>query len=242
MTLQRSIVVIDDDPNILRLVHAVLSADGYSVWTASNGTEGTGKALDSSVDLVILDLGLPDADGLDIARTLRSQSDTPILMLTGRSDVTSRVEGLDAGADDYLTKPFNFDELRARVRSMLRRADLSAAPSKSRQVQVSQNGWRLEPAENSLIATDGRAATLTEREYSILSALMRRAGAAVSRDDLQRQITGRPWCSSDRSLDVHICHLRKKLREFDTVPCPIKTVRNRGFMFECPSTQELRAQ
>jgi len=231
MEIQRRILVVDDDPDILRLLETVLKSEGYEVWTAATGMEGMARALDPDINLIVLDLELPDTDGVEIARFVRAHSSVPILMLTARADIASRVEGLDAGADDYLTKPFNLDELSARIRSMLRRSQIGQRAETRSTDDPALGGWRLEPATRSVMAGGGKAA-LTEREFLILAALMQRTGAVVSRDDLQRQVAGRRWEKEDRSLDVHISRLRRKLREIGNGPAPIKTVRGRGFLFE----------
>ncbi len=217
---------------MLCVIEQILGSEGHAVRVATSGADGARKALDSSVDLIVLDLGLPDMDGLELTRRLRDQIDTPILILTGRADISSRVEGLDAGADDYLPKPFDPNELCARVRSVLRRAERGRSVMSDATECRNRPPWKLLPADNVLSAENGQRVTLTEREYHILSILMRRANSIVSRDELQSQVTGRQWHSEDRSLDVHISHLRKKFREIGGEPCPIKTCRGRGFMFE----------
>ena len=227
-----AILAIEDEPRMLNLIRSALGAEGYIVRTAETGAEGIQLALGQNFDLIVLDLGLPDADGLEIARALRVRSYVPILMLSGRSDVASRIRGLDAGADDYLPKPFDIDELRARVRSMLRRATFNDASPAENDAMPLFGDCRLDPRSNSVIAPDGRVAKLTEREFLILSTLVRRAGSVVTRDELQRQATGLPWRTDDRSLDVHIHHLRRKLTELDPSLGVIKTLRNRGFTIE----------
>ena len=227
-----AILVVEDDSRMQSLIRSALGAEGYIVKTAETGAEGIQQALSHNVDLIILDIGLPDADGLEIARALRVQSYVPILMLSGRSDVASRIRGLDAGADDYLPKPFDIDELRARVRSILRRSTYNdTSPGESGAIPLFGD-CRLDPRSNSVIAPDGRIAKLTGREFLILSTLVRRAGSVVTRDELQRQATGHPWRTDDRSLDVHVHHLRRKLIDLDPSLSMIKTLRNRGFTIE----------
>ncbi len=234
MDIQHRVLVVDDDTDILRLVETVLKGEGHEVWTASTGSEGMAKGLRPEVDLIVLDLELPDNDGIEIARFVRSHSKVPILMLTSRAAVESRVQGLDAGADDYLPKPFNLDELCARVRSLLRRGEMTKSTEEN-QIEVYSAGiWKLDPATRSIVAQSDREAELTDREFLILAALMQRAGSVVSRDDLQRQTAGRQWNPEDRSLDVHISRLRKKLEDIGDSPNPIKTVRGRGFVFAPP--------
>jgi len=229
--VQHRIIVIEDELSMRRLIETILVADGHHVTLCSSGSDGMAEALDPSVDLVVLDLGLPDVDGIDVARFLRSRSSIPILMLTGRSDASSRVEGLDAGADDYLPKPFNPGEMQARVRSLLRRMDMGRAASNTVTGPPDVSGWQLKQSGKEIIAPGGQKAPLTEREYLILASLMQCAGSVVTRDTLQRQVSGREWNHEDRSLDVHVSHIRKKLENISEGGAPIQTVRGKGFCF-----------
>lgn len=230
--LQKRIVVIEDDRIMARLVKVALTGDGFDVATFGTAEEGTGPALEPETDLIVLDLNLPDADGIDVARFIRSSSKVPIIMLTGRRDVASRVQGLDAGADDYLSKPFNVEELRARVRSILRRSDLDGqAADEADTGRLTVGRWHLDREQTSIEVSDGDTEKLTEREFMILAMLMGRAGTVVPRDEIQRQAAGRQLEANDRSLDVHVSRLRRKLSDISGGLEPIKTVRGIGFLF-----------
>jgi DNA-binding response OmpR family regulator len=241
MKRQHEVIVIDDETTILRFVSKILTAEGHNVRTATTGSEGSGLALDPGTDLVILDLNLPDADGLDIARMLRCHSNVPILMLTSKAEVASRISGLDAGADDYLPKPFNLQELCARVRSLLRRATMMTGEPPAPVSLTTMDGWGLDGSLRSLVSFEGQREHLTEREFMILNTLIRRPGSVIGRDELQRQVAGRQWQSNDRSLDVHMTHLRKKIRRVSGGANPIKTIRSRGFLIDLAAGGSLQA-
>ena len=232
MTERNEILVMDDEAIMLRLLKTILSAEGYYVHTVDNGTDAMALGLDPVIGLAILDVNLPDANGIDVARFLRSHSNLPILMLTSNADVGHRVAGLDAGADDYLSKPFAAEELCARVRSLLRRSSMTAPREADAEGLSATKDWRLDRQSMAVVPNDGAPIALTEREFMILTALMRRAGSVVTRDDLQRQVAGRQWSADDRSLDVHVSRLRKKLKTVTAADMPIKSVRGRGFRFE----------
>lgn len=226
------IVVVEDDLVTARLIEVILTQEGHLVRSYESGMDGMAHGLGSDTKLVILDGRLPDVDGVEVARFLRARSNVPILMLSGRDDVDSRVNGLDAGADDYLTKPFNPEELMARVRSLLRRREIHHAEASSAEVPVLQaGGWSLDPATHTLSGPGGGNAVLTGHESMILSILMRRAGSTISRDELMRQVAGRKWDFNDRSLDVHISHIRTKMKAMGSDTAPIQTVRGKGFSF-----------
>lgn len=199
--------------------------------TAENGSDGAAKGLDPNISLVILDVQMPEMDGFEVARFLRANSNVPILMLTSKSDVESRVSGLDAGADDYLTKPFNISELCARVRSILRRSSISSGDGAAAQDAIGSGDWTLDRVNLTIVPASGAEVALTEREFMILSTLIRRAGSTVSRDELMRQVAGRQWSGDDRSLDVHISRLRKKLKSVSDDKQQIQTIRGQGFRF-----------
>jgi len=173
---------------------------------------------------------MPDSSGIDIARFIRSQSDVPILMLTSEGRVDKRAAGLGAGADDYLTKPFAAEELCARIRSLFRRSNLKSAKTEDPDTLRTAH-WRLDRQKLSIISDSKPDIVLTEREFMILSTLMQRSGSVVTRDELQRQVAGREWNADDRSLDVHVSRLRKKLVDICESDAPIQTVRGRGFRF-----------
>ncbi len=232
MSETKNILVIDDDPEILRMVSTYLTGEGYGVVTASNGAR-MGEILKArAVDLVILDLGLPGQDGLELARELRAASDIGIIILTGRGEVVDRVVGLEIGADDYLTKPVSLRELLARVRSVLRRQ----ATAQVKRDRVAPNrarfaGWSLDFNARELTASDGTEVTLTTAEFRLLGALVVEAQRPVHRDRLLELVAEREWTPYDRSVDVLVGKLRQKIETDPKSPSLIKTERGVGYLF-----------
>lgn len=217
------ILLIDDDAELCSLLVEFLSREGFSVECAHEGNRGLDRALHPGFDLLILDVMLPGLDGFEILRRLRAQSRVPVLMLTARGEDMDRITGLEMGADDYLAKPFNPRELVARIRAILRR--LERPPSREGPLEV--NGVRIDPGTREVFA-NGRTIELTTFEFDILELLMRSAGQVVSRDDLMEHLYNRKATAFDRSVDMHISHLRKKL---ETGQPLIKTIRGVGYQF-----------
>jgi DNA-binding response OmpR family regulator len=227
----KNILVVDDDPEILSMVSTYLTGEGYGVETASNGTR-MGQILKArAIDLVILDLGLPGQDGLELAHALRAKSDIGIIILTGRGEVVDRVVGLEIGADDYLTKPVSLRELLARVRSVLRRQAAAlakgspAAPNRARFA-----GWSLDFNARKLTASDGVEVTLTTAEFRLLGALVVESQKPVHRDRLLELVAEREWTPYDRSVDVLVGKLRQKIETDPKSPSLIKTERGVGYL------------
>jgi two-component system, OmpR family, response regulator CpxR len=223
------ILLIDDDAELCALLVELLSREGFSVECEHEGTRGLDQALTGGHDLVVLDVMLPGLDGFEILRRLRARSRVPVLMLTARGDDTDRISGLEMGADDYLAKPFNPRELLARIRAILRR--LERPPSAEGPLEV--NGVRIDPGSRE-VAVNGRKVELTTFEFDILELLMRSAGRVLSRDDLMEHLYNRKATPFDRSVDMHVSHLRKKL---ETGQPPIKTIRGVGYQF-CRTPEE----
>ncbi len=221
-----NVLLVEDDPAIAEPLARALTREGYTVRPHGNGQ----GALDdlSDVDLVILDLGLPDIDGLDVARRIRSQGlNVPILILTARADEVDLVVGLDAGADDYVTKPFRLAELLARVRALLRRVggDLTDEDELIAQdVRVDVGAHRAFQAKREL--------QLTAKEFELLRVLLRDAGSVVGRETLMREVWGLDPSGSTKTLDMHVSWLRRKLGDDANDPHYITTVRGMGFRFE----------
>ena len=222
------ILVIDDDLELCSLMSELLSRENYAVECKHEGRGGLERALSGQDDLLVLDVMLPGVDGFEILRRVRQQSRIPIIMLTARGEDEDRIVGLELGADDYMSKPFNARELVARIRAILRRVE-------SRPVggRVELNGIVLDPGSRDVFR-DGQPIQTTTLEFDILEALMRSAGSVVSRDALMERMYNRKATPFDRSIDMHVSHLRKKLEGDRTL---IKTVRGIGYQF-CRSAEE----
>ena len=220
------VLLAEDDPAIAEPLARALTREGYSVVV-----QGTGQgAIDAApgVDLVVLDLGLPDMDGLDVARAIRSHGlTTPVLVLTARADEVDLVVGLDAGADDYVTKPFRLAELLARVRALLRRTHGEVETDeelRAQDVRVDVSAHRAFQGEHEL--------HLTTKEFELLRVLVANAGSVVVRDALMREVWGSELVGSTKTLDMHVSWLRRKLGDDANAPRYISTVRGMGFRFE----------
>ena len=220
------ILLIDDDVELCELVSEYLVGEGFTIEVVHNGENGLRRALEGRYDLVILDVMLPGLTGFEVLRRLRETSAVAVLMLTARGEDVDRIVGLEMGADDYLAKPFNPRELAARMRAVLRRA--TAGPETEDRVGV--DDVVVDLGTRSVTVGDGEI-SLTGVEFSLLEALVRSAGNVVSRDDLSRAALFRRASSFDRSLDVHISNLRRKLGPTDGGGERIKTVRGVGYQY-----------
>ena len=221
----KKVMVVDDDAKTVELVRLYLDRDGYEVLTANNGLEALRLARDSCPDLIVLDLMLPDVDGLEVCRTLRRESDVPIIMLTARTTDQDKLAGLDLGADDYVTKPFSPKELLARVRAVLRRLPGERGPEEVKSGRLSMN---LATHEASF---DGRPLNLTSVEFKLLGLLAKEPGRVFSRASLIEEALGYDFEGFDRTVDVHILNLRRKLESDPSHPDHIKTVYGVGYKF-----------
>ena len=225
MSLVAVVLLAEDDQAISAPLARAFGREGYDVQVCETGSEALARA--EEADLVILDLGLPDMDGLDVARRLRSAGRTvPILILTARAEEVDLVVGLDAGADDYVTKPFRLAELLARVRALLRRAQVDEADDEcvAQDVQVDVGARRAYVGAQEL--------QLTVKEFELLRILVANAGDVVSRETLMRQVWGGDTSGSTKTLDMHVSWLRRKLGDDASTPQYISTVRGVGFRFE----------
>jgi two-component system, OmpR family, response regulator CpxR len=218
------ILLIDDDAELCSLLAEFLKREGFTVECAHEGHAGLSRAAAGDVDLVVLDVMLPGIDGFEILRRLRQQSKVPVLMLTARGEDVDRIVGLELGADDYLPKPFNPRELAARIRAILRRYEKRPASGSGR---LEVNCVILDPGTREVLA-NGKPVELTTFEFDILEMLMRSAGRVLSRDALMENFYNRKATPYDRSIDMHISHLRKKLELGNTL---IKTIRGVGYQF-----------
>jgi len=223
------ILMIDDDDRLAGMVSDYLGGAGFRVTVAGTGAAGEQLLKREAFDAVILDLMLPDADGLDLCRRLRATSDVPILMLTARGEPMDRVVGLELGADDYLAKPFEPRELQARLRAILRRRGGSGGgPAKS---EVLRFG-RLEIDKGSrIVRVDGEERTITSWQFALLLALAERAGRVLSRDALMDLLKGEKLEAFDRSVDVHISRIRAAIEDDPKKPRRILTLRGTGYVF-----------
>lgn len=225
-----TVLLVDDDQKLCRLVTEYLEPFGYDVTCAYTGDDGLEMALTDDFQVAILDVMLPGMDGFDVLRKLRQVSDMPVLMLTGRGDETDRIVGLEMGADDYLPKTFSSRELLARLRAVTRRIfEWAPEDSPERAKPVVAGALRVDPGARVATLSD-EALDLTRMEFDLLLALVRSAGRVLSRDQLLHSSAGRDHEYFDRSVDVHISSLRRKLGDDPDDPRHIKTVRGIGYM------------
>jgi two-component system OmpR family response regulator len=232
MERQQHILVVDDDSEIRDLLQEYLTRNGYRTSAVGDG-KGMWRALDGShIDLIVLDLMLPGEDGLELCRNLRVGSKVPVIMLTAKGDDMDRILGLEMGADDYLPKPFNPRELLARIKVVLRRA--STMPwsdvEESEYLPICFSGWRLDPVTRHLTGEEGVVVPLSGAEYRLLQVLLAHPNRVLSRDQLLDLTQGRESDPFDRSIDVLISRLRKRLGDDPKTPQIIKTVRGEGYI------------
>ncbi|MEI2384101.1 response regulator [Breoghania sp. JC706] len=231
MLSSAQILVVEDDREIRSLVARSLTAEGWRVSQAADGREMDALLNTSRVDLIVLDVMLPGEDGLSLCRRLRASSSIPILIVSARGDDIDRVVGLEIGADDYLPKPFNARELVARVRALLRRATLSACEPSVRGRVLSFSGWRMDTRHRTLTNADGSLVMLTPAEFDLLQVLVERAGRVLSREQLIDLTQGRAASPNERSIDILISRLRRKMEGDGAQPKLIRTVRAGGYEF-----------
>jgi two-component system OmpR family response regulator len=229
------LLIVDDDIRICRLLKRILMLEGYVVEAVEDGRAMWRALRTKTFALIILDLRLPGGeDGLSLARRLRAESDVPLIMLTGRDEQIDKVVGLEIGADDYVTKPFDRHELIARIRSILRRSQLrirvANEPNRSQSL-LRFEGWTLDLGRQQLTSPQGEKIELTSFEFQLLSVLARKPGRLLTRDHILETVASRHWNPSDRSIDVHVAKLRRKLHDDPRHPGLIKTVRGIGYMF-----------
>ncbi|MCZ6789524.1 MAG: response regulator transcription factor [Chloroflexi bacterium] len=215
------ILVVDDEPNIIQLARLYLERDGYDVEAAETGQDALSKFVSFGPDIIILDLMLPDMDGFEICRQIRMKSDVPILMLTARIEGTDRVVGLELGADDYLTKPFDPRELVARIRAILRRYQSGLKPSDTMEI----GHLRIDTARHE-VTVEGKAVHLRTKEFSLLVTLAQNLGIVMTREQLLELVWGFEYFGETRTVDVHINHLRVKIADSGAA---IETVRGIGY-------------
>jgi DNA-binding response OmpR family regulator len=225
-----TILVVEDEPRIVELVRDYLVHGGFTVLVASDGKEALRTARTGRPDLVILDLGLPALDGLDVARALRREGEVPIIMLTARTEESDKLVGLELGADDYMTKPFSPKELVARVRAVLRRAEGLRSPTDVIRVgsDVEMDVPRMEAEFG------GRRVDLTKTEFQLLATMARQPGRVFTRAQLLDAVRGVAFESYERAIDVHVKNIRKKIEPNPRSPRYVLTVFGVGYRFAEP--------
>ncbi len=236
METPNHILVVDDDPKVRKLLRRCFEMEGYRVSEATDSQSVAANMANDPIDLITLDLGLGQEDGLTIARDIRASSDIPIIMLTGKGDMIDKVVGLEVGADDYIAKPFHVREVLARVRSVMRRSARQPQPQTAPAGQQSDRRfkfgeWIVDFAAFDLRAEDGNAVDLTSGEFQLLEVFVNRPNRILSRDQLMDLLKGHDWTPNDRSIDNQIARLRKKIEPKPDRPSLIKTVRGIGYSF-----------
>jgi two-component system OmpR family response regulator len=236
MSKRDHILLVDDDAEIRALLSEYLTREGFAVTAVPDGRSMDEALEDTRFDLAVLDLMLPGEDGVSLCKRLRARSILPVIMLTARGEEADRITGLEAGADDYLAKPFNPRELLARVHSVLRRARTlpeDVTPEQARRFQFS--GWNLDTLTRQLVSPSSVVTPLSGAEYRLLSVFLHHAGEVLSRDQLTEMIRGRgSHMPFDRSIDVQVSRLRQRLGDDGRVPAFIRTVRGEGYVFAVP--------
>jgi two-component system OmpR family response regulator len=227
------ILIVDDHREIRELVSRALTKEGFRVSAAADGRAMRKALADGRIDLILLDLMLPGEDGLSLCRTLRAESDVPVIMLTAKGDEVDRIIGLEMGADDYLPKPFGSRELIARIRAVLRRTSRQAGAKSSQGAarRYAFDRWTLDTSTRELVGGDGVTVPLSTGEYDLLLALVERPQRVLSRDQLLDLARGRSASGLDRSIDTQISRLRKKLELDPGEPRIIRTIWGGGYMF-----------
>lgn len=238
--MQKKILIIDDDTGLCELLGSYLATEGFGVDSVNDGAEGAERALSGDYAMAVLDVMLPSLNGFEVLRRIRQGSEMPVLMLTARGDEVDRIVGLEMGADDYLPKPFNPRELVARLRAIQRRSQAQAAAGEPRPNILEVGDVILDLGMRTVVCS-GKPVELTSIEFSVCEALLRQAGTVLSREDLTRQALGREFGNFDRSIDVHVSSLRRKLGPGVGGNDRIKSIRGIGYLYGF-SAAERRAQ
>jgi DNA-binding response OmpR family regulator len=233
MRTAASILIVDDDQRLRRLLSRFLLREGYQVCEAGNADEMRRALVVRDIDLVLLDLMLPGEDGLTLAKELRATSDVPIVMLTGKDSTVDKVVGLEIGADDYVTKPFDERELLARLRTVLRRS--STRTAKAGEIPQGHvacfDQWRVDLLANEVNDLNGEKVKLTGNEFQLLASLLAHPNRTLTRQEILDILFSRSWSPSDRSIDVLIAKIRRKLGDDPRQPHLIKSIRGVGYKF-----------
>ncbi len=224
------VLVVEDDPAIRSAILRALADLGHAVTSAPDALSGLRAAVDGKPDIIVLDLGLPDLDGAEALRMLRAVSDVPVIVATARDDDPTAVRALNAGADDFLAKPFSAAQLDARIRAVLRRTQGSTAPT-----DLVVGGLQLSPTARTA-HLDGSPLDLTPREFDLLQYLMERPDVVVGKRELMTEVWHLPPSGADKTVDVHLSWLRRKLGETAAAPCYLHTVRGVGIKLSAPES------
>ncbi|MFA5949682.1 MAG: response regulator [Hyphomicrobium sp.] len=234
--MRTEILIVDDDPEIRHLLRSLFEREGYGVSEAANAASTGQRLAQGGVGLITLDLSLGSDDGLTVLRNIRAHNDVPVIMVSGKGDPIDRVVGLELGADDYISKPFNLREVLARVRAVLRRHEPAkkglVIPDEVRSHERLQFAdWVLDVTSRELRRLDGELRDLTTGEFNLLELFVRRSQRVLSRDEIMDLLKGHDWSPLDRSIDALVGRLRKKIEKHVTSPLHVKTVRGVGYMF-----------
>jgi len=230
MEKQDSLLLVEDDPRLRRLLERILRNAGHQVTSAETGAQMMEQFAAEQFNLLILDRMLPDGDSVLLAQSLRQQSNIPIIMLTGKSDPSDKVLGLEVGADDYITKPFDEAEFLARVRSVLRRAHSASTDiSDAQRSEIFFAGWELNIDNHTLSTPAGKVVPLSDHEFRLLVLFVENPNQPISRERIMESIMERPWTPLDRSVDVLVSKLRRKLKTDAKQPDLIQSVRGTGY-------------
>ncbi|NBC47193.1 MAG: response regulator [Gammaproteobacteria bacterium] len=224
------VLIVDDDPVTCATLAGYFEQDGYVVAEAGDAAQARDTMARQSVDLVLLDVGLPGEDGYSLMREIRQHSQLPVIFVSGRAEDVDRILGLEFGADDYIGKPFNARELLVRARNLLRRVK-GQTDKDEKPIRRNFVDWSLDLHQRCLLATDGQRINLTRGEFNLLEALTARPGRALSRDALLDHVSNRDWHPSDRTVDVLIGRLRRKLGDDPRAPRMIITMQGVGYLF-----------
>ena len=229
---KNTILVVEDEENLLAAIKYNLDNEGYLSITANNGTEAIGLVSSEDPDLVILDVMLPELDGLDVCRIIRKDNDVPIIFLTAKDQEMDRVVGLELGADDYVVKPFSMRELLARVKAMLRRQRVKDSFTKDHVEEVLVSGSLSLNTASRILTRDGEILDIKPRAFDLLLLLMQNKGRAFSREQILERLWGTDFYGDTRTVDVHIRWIREKIEDDPSDPTKLKTVRSIGYRFE----------
>ena len=230
----KRILVIDDDVELCQLLNRFLTQEGFEMESVNSGPAGVERALSPDCALIVLDVMMPEVNGFEVLRRIRAQSHIPVLMLTAKGDALDRVLGLEMGADDYLAKPFNPQELVARIRAILRRIKPPDGDARNPRTPLAVGDVEMDRGAR-VVRRQGETVNLTSVEFDLLEALLQTPGQVISREKLTRDVLGREFSPFDRSIDTHVCNLRKKIGLLPQGTERIKGVRGIGYVYAFPA-------